>query len=274
MVAGLALPSAALGATATVPNGLTTWYLGMPGPGGTVTAAGLAQDLAGTGVTVSNVTFTGAPTQAGYIHLVDPAVVSFTDGIVLSSGYIADIVGPNKSEGTTGVMTGFSDADLTAIIAGSATVNPMTYDAAVLEFDFVPTASTVYFTYVFGSDEYLEWVNLFNDVFGFWVNGTNCAVTGNGHPISIDTINSTVNSNLYRDNGFWNPPASPINIEPDGLTVELICQASVTPNVTNHMKLAISDTSDQILDSVVLIKAGSLSIVPDRKSTRLNSSHT
>ena len=39
MVAGLALPSATLGATATVPNGLTTWYLGMPGPGGTVTAA-------------------------------------------------------------------------------------------------------------------------------------------------------------------------------------------------------------------------------------------
>ena len=71
MVAGLALPSATLGATATVPNGLTTWYLGMPGPGGTVTAAGLAQDLAGTGVTVSNVTFTGAAKHRPAKQIVD-----------------------------------------------------------------------------------------------------------------------------------------------------------------------------------------------------------
>ena len=72
--------------------------------------------------------------------------------------------------------------------------------------------------------------------------------------------NSTVNSSLYRDNSFWSPPANPINIESDGLSVEMICSAAVNAGQTNHMKLAIADTSDQILDSVVMLKATSLSV--------------
>ena len=257
LVAGLAAApvTPVRAAAATVGNGISTTDLAAVG----MTADMLAADLAGPGVTVSNVTYTGAAAQAGRIHLVDPAVVSFNDGIILSSGNIADVAGPNKSEGTTGDMAGASDPDLDLLIKDSQTVNPVTFDAVSLEFDFVPSASQVYFTYVFGSDEYLEWVNLFNDVFAFYVNGTNCAVTPVGQPVSIDTINSSVNASLYRDNSFWSPPASPINIESDGLSVEMICSATVNPGVTNHMKLALADTSDQILDSVVMIKASSLS---------------
>lgn len=258
MVAGVLLlpPAAANAAGATVANGLSTTDLNAVG----MSPAALAGDLAGPGVTVSNVTYTGANSQAGRIHVVDPAVVSFNDGVILSSGNIADIAGPNKSDGITGDMAGAADADLDALIANSQTVNPVTFDAASLEFDFVPTASTVYFTYTFGSDEYLEWVNLFNDVFAFYVNGTNCATVPGG-PVSIDTINDAVSPNLFRDNSFSAPPANPINIESDGLSVELICSANVNPGQTNHMKLAIADTSDQILDSVVMIKADSLSTV-------------
>lgn len=250
-------PTPASAAVAAVPNGITTTDLAAVG----ASPAALAQALVGTGVTVSNVTFTGSPAQAGTIHIADPAVVSFNDGIIMSSGNVADIVGPNKSESTTGDMGGTNDPQLDALIAGTQTVNPTTFDAAALEFDFVPSASTVYFTYTFGSDEYLEWVNLYNDVFAFFVNGQNCATTPAGQAVSIDTINSTVNPTLYRDNSFANPPANPITIEPDGLSVELICTASVTPGQTNHMRLAIADTSDQILDSVVMIKAGSLGTI-------------
>src|SRR5512139_3108775 len=166
-----ASPAGAATAAATVGNGLTTTDLTAPG----MTADALAAALVGPGVTVSNVTYSGAPSQAGLIHLVDPAVVSFNDGLILSSGNIADVVGPNKSDSITGYMAGPADADLNALIANTKTVLPMTFDAASLEFDFVPSASQVYFTYTFGSDEYLEWVNLFNDVFAFYVNGTNCA---------------------------------------------------------------------------------------------------
>lgn len=257
---GTALTTAsgpALGATATVGNGLTTTDLGAVG----MSPSTLASTLVGPGVTVSNVTYSGANAQAGLIHLVDPAVVSFNDGVTLSSGNIADIVGPNKSDGITGDMAGPADPDLNALIANTQTVNPVTFDAASLEFDFVPSASQVYFTYTFASDEYLEWVNLFNDVFAFYVNGQNCATVPGGSPVSIDTINNVVNPSLFRDNSFSSPPPNPINIESDGLSVELICSAPVNAGQTNHMKLAIADTSDQILDSVVMIKAQSVSTV-------------
>lgn len=242
-------------AAATVANGITTHDLTTVG----TTPLALAQELAGSGVTVSNVVYSGSSVQAGTIDLLDPAVVSFNHGVILSSGSIGDVVGPNKSDGITTDTQGPADADLTALIAASQTVDPTTYDAAVLAFDFVPTASTVYFTYTFGSDEYLEWVNLFNDVFGFYVNGVNCATTPTGDPVSIDTISSATNTALFRDNSYSSPPANPITIESDGLSVELICQAAVKPGQTNHLKLAIADTSDHILDSIVMIKAGSLS---------------
>jgi hypothetical protein len=228
------------------------------------TPESLAAELAGPGVTISNIQYKGSNAQAGTIDIVDPNVVAFNHGVILSTGNIADVVGPNKSESITGDMGGSNDTDLDALIANSQTVNPVTYDATSLEFDFTPTTNKIYFTYVFGSEEYLEWVNLYDDVFAFYINGVNCAkVPGSGGtvPVSIDTVNSTVNSNLYRDNSFISPPNNPLNIESDGLTVELICSATVTPNQINHIKLAIADTSDQVLDSVVMIKAGSFSTV-------------
>ena len=254
---------------AAIPAGIVTHDLNAVG----TTATSLAQELAGAGVTVSNVSYQGANAQLGTIDIVDPNVVSFNHGVIMSSGNIADVTGPNKSESTTtsllyggtfaGNNPGASDADLTSLIANTQTVNPMTYDATSLSFDFVPNSNKIYFTYVFGSDEYLEWVNLFNDVFAFYVNGTNCATVPDGNggnlPVSIDSVNSNVNPTLYRDNSFINPPANPLNIETDGLTVEMVCQANVNPGVVNHMKLAIADTSDSILDSTVMIKAGSLS---------------
>lgn len=255
-VASTARPAAA--AAAVVGNGLTTTDLSAPG----MTASTLASALVGSGVMVSNATFTGSSVQGGLVHLVDPAVVSFNDGVIVSSGNVADVLGPNKSESTTTDANGPGDPTLDALIQNTQTVVPATYDAASLEFDFVPSSNHVYFTYVFGSDEYLEWVNLYNDVFGFFVNGQNCATTPLGQSVSIDTINSNVEPNLYRDNSFANPPANPINIESDGLTVEMICSAAVHAGQTNHMKLAIADTSDHILDSIVMLKSQSLSVVP------------
>jgi len=78
------------------------------------------------------------------------------------------------------------DAELT-LLSGF-----QTYDASVLEFNFVPQHSTVQFSYVFGSEEYSDFANTqFNDVFAFLVNGTNCAlVPGTMEPVSVNTINN------------------------------------------------------------------------------------
>ena len=79
---------------ATIPNGIQTTDLNTVG----TTPQSLATELAGPGVTISNVIYKGANAQAGTIDIVDPNVVAFNHGVILSSGNIADVVGPNKSE--------------------------------------------------------------------------------------------------------------------------------------------------------------------------------
>ncbi|MFB3737963.1 MAG: choice-of-anchor L domain-containing protein [Candidatus Velamenicoccus archaeovorus] len=231
----------------------------------TLTPADLAQQLAGTGVTVSNVSFTGADVAAGRFMgggTGADAIVGFDQGVVLSTGQIASVVGPNQSD-STGTDDGMAgDADLSALVGDQPT-----FDAAVLAFDFVPNADTVTFRYVFASDEYNEFVNSeFNDVFGFFVNGTNCAMV-DGAPVSINTINGgnplgtdATHPELFRNNDL-DDGGGTIDTEMDGLTTVLTCQASVTPNETNTMKLAIADTGDAGYDSNVFIEAGSLTTV-------------
>jgi len=102
----------------------------------------------------------------------------------------------------------------------------------------------------------------YNDVFAFFVNGTNCATVG-GDPVSINTINNGnpfgsggTHPELYRNNDLQDGSA-PIDTEMDGLTTVLACQAPVNANQTNHIKLAIADASDEILDAVVFLEGGS-----------------
>jgi Prealbumin-like fold domain len=225
-----------------------------------ITPTDLANEIAGPGVTVSNVTYTGANVAAGKFAG-GTGIIGFEDGIMLSSGSIANAIGPNQNDGITTSNGTPGDSDLTAL--AGVTTN----DAAVLEFDFVPSASTAFFQYVFASDEYNEYVNSqYNDVFAFFVNGTNCAVVGDPPvPVSINTINNgnpfgtdpKSHPELFRNNDLDDGGGS-IDTEMDGLTTVLTCQASVNPNVSNHMKLAIADGSDFILDSNVFIQRGSL----------------
>ena len=67
-----------------------------------------------------------------------------------------------------------------------------TFDASILEFDFVPAGTQVTFSYVFSSDEYSDFSNSsVNDVFGFFVNNVNCAtVPGTNEPVTVNTINN------------------------------------------------------------------------------------
>ncbi|NND75340.1 MAG: hypothetical protein HKN44_10075 [Ilumatobacter sp.] len=232
-----------------------------------ITADQLAQLLAGPGVTVANVTYTGDPLSAG-TFTEDTGIFSFASGVVLSSGWVDDLIGPNTDDGLSRTTTGGSDADLEAL-AGVPT-----NDAAVLEFDFTPDADTIFISYVFASEEYNEFTNSsFNDVFAFFVNGTNCAVTSTGDPVSINTINGgnpfgtdATNPDLYINNDP-DDPAATIDIQPDGMTVTLVCNAAVNAGVANTMKLAIADGSDSALDSWVLLSAGGITTTPPENCT-------
>ena len=240
----------------------------------TLTAEQLANTMLGTGVTITNATYTGADVASGAFSGGTDAI-GFESGIILSSGNIANVIGPNTQDGITTVNGTPGDGNLTILIPGYTT-----NDAAVLEFDFSvdPVSGgslepvTVSFQYVFASDEYNEFVNTdFNDVFGFFVDGNNIAlIPGTTDPVSINNVNSgnpydpasTFPTAAYYINNDLQDGGGSINTEMDGLTVVLSAQISVLPGETHHMKLAVADAGDSSLDSNVFIKAGSFTIEP------------
>jgi hypothetical protein len=230
----------------------------------------LAQALVGDGVEISNVSFTGDD-HAGGTFSGFGAEFTVADGVALSSGsvagdavagYTSNLIGPNQMENVTAMFELPGDPDLDELVAPLATA-----DAAVLEFDFIADGENISFQYVFGSDEYLEFVGSdFNDVFAFFVNGENCALVPDPAggpdpvPVTINTINKDANPSLFISNSLEDVPPAPINTELDGFTTVLTCAAAVTPGEPNTLKLAIADTSDTSLDSTVLIRAGSLQV--------------
>lgn len=240
----------------------------MSSPGQTVedltdglSAEDLVAGLIGDSTPVSNVTYTGSDLAAGSFSGFD--AVGIDSGVVLSTGCVADgdycessILGPNASPNRSENLGEPGDPDLNNLLD-----NVDTRDAAVLEFDFVPDAESVTFTYVFGSEEYPDFVNDdYNDIFAFFVNGTNYATIDGEDgvvPVSIDTINEDLNPDYFRKNY---PGDAEIDTELNGLTTVLTFTAPVNHGETNHIKLAIADSGDSAYDSAVLIEAGSFRV--------------
>jgi hypothetical protein len=235
------------------PSGIVTKSLSQ-----SLTPAQLAEALVGNGITISNVSYTGLPESAGSFAGGD-GIIGFDQGLVLSTGRISGIVGPNTADFFSGEFGLPGDADLSTLSGFP------TNDAAVLQFDFVPSGNFLTFNYVFGSEEYNEYVHRqFNDTFAFFVNGQNCAVL-DGQPVSINTINNgnpfgtdpREHADLYVNNAIPQGGGG-LNTEMDGLTAVLTCQAPVVANQVNHIKLAIADASDSSLDSNVMLQGESL----------------
>ena len=224
------------------------------------------QVLVGNGVTISNITYTGDLTAIGKFSNGGITNLGLGSGVVLTSGKATNVIGPNSSNSISFDNTGGSDPQLASLI--TQTVN----DASVLEFDFIPIADTVMFTYVFGSDEYPEFsLSSFNDVFGFFITGSNPSggnytnynmafIPGTTIPVTINNINNgNSNSGPCNNCSYYVNNTSGITLEYDGLTTVMTAWTLVTPCTTYHFKAAVGDASDAAYDSGVFIKAGSFS---------------
>jgi hypothetical protein len=208
----------------------------------------VASAFTGAGAVITNIKITGSNLSVG--TFTEGEGIGLTNGVVLSTGDVADAVGPNGSQ-STGDQLGTAGAP-----ALDAIVSPfVTHDAAIIEFDVVTESPTFAIRYVFASEEYREFVDSeFNDVFAFFVNGSNIAITpGTAQPVTINTINHLRNQGLYRDN------EGGVSTEFDGFTVPLQAVGIVEPGTTNHIRIAIADTSDFALDSAVFIAQGGIS---------------
>jgi hypothetical protein len=233
------------------------------------TAAELINCIAGPNIAISNATFSGSPRAAGKFTG-GGASIGFDEGIVLSTGDAMNVTGPNTVDNISAANGTPGDADLNALPSGY-----YTYDAAVLEFDFECSSSTVFsLTYVFGSEEYNEYVNSpYNDVFAFFLDGTaagnNIATVpagcGNvpGIPVSVNNVNcgnpypgAGVNCGCYRNNDLSDGGGA-LDTEMDGLTQVFTRTVAITPGL-HHMKIAIADVDDTLYDSDVFIACQSL----------------
>ncbi len=111
---------------------------------GAKTPTELVEDvLLGTGVTASNITYTGAVAARGEFNSVN-SNIGFDGGVILTSGGITNAVGPNNAGNRSLNNFQLGDPDIDAIIFPTTS-----RDAAVLEFDFRPISDTIMFNYVF-----------------------------------------------------------------------------------------------------------------------------
>ena len=219
------------------------------------------------GVTISNAKFNGSDRviECNSIGIFEtgatPTNIGMESGIILASGGISVAVGPNTEEGLSvpSNCPNYYDNDLASIASGDPN------DVAVLEFDFIPWDDIVSFSFVFGSEEYMEFVGTdYNDVFGFFVEGINPAggyydhqnmalIPGTTEVVSINNVNLNHNSDYYVDN-TWGP-----TIQFDGFTTLIEVSFNVVPMSNYHIKMAICDVVDEMYDSGVFLEAHSFS---------------
>lgn len=221
-----------------------------------VSAMQLADTIFGDGVTVVSASYRGDPRSAGIYSnglTVSPGAVPSASGMILSTGLATAFTNasgdPNISAATSAQVAGIRNDPGMNAIAGVST-----FDGAFLDASFVPVGDTLTMRLVFGSEEYLEWVNSgYNDAVGIWVNGIKISLAlGNGD-ISIDNINTTSNPNLFVSNA-----QDIINTEMDGLTTVLTLKAPVLPGMVNTIRIGIADAGDASYDSNLLIVADSV----------------
>ncbi len=226
-----------------------------------VTAEQMVAALIGTGITPTNVLYTGADVASGLFTGGISGDIGIEQGVILSSGSATNVIGPNSSPSITGVNGVAGDVDLNLIVSPSTT-----QDASVLEFDFVPTETNLQISFVFGSDEYNEFVNSgFNDVFAFLLDGVNIALLpATTTPVAINNVNNGPAATLTLGTGpcnncsyYIDNSTALFDTEMDGYTTVITGTATVIPGQTYHIKLAIADVGDSSYDSWVLIKGHS-----------------
>ena len=236
--------------------------------------AQLAQKLVGPGVIISNISFTGDLQMTGFFNNISGTNIGIDSGIVLTNGRAKSrpgIIGMD-GDGVTQAQNTLADnqwnlpgdADLAADIGFPVSE---LHDACVLEFDFVPLGDSIKFNYVFSSEEYPDYVCLFNDAFAFFISGPGIAglknialIPGTTDPVTINNINDqppcTPSANVYPQ--YYVPNYTNVNFTHNGHTTILTALARVQPCETYHIKLVISDVSDAQFDSGVFLEAGSL----------------
>ena len=227
-------------------------------------------------VSVSGGNFATGEKSFGYFDGTG-TIFPFQNGIILSTGKINNALGPNSYlSDDGGGMSWNGDPDLNQALGLSDT-----YNATVLEFDFIPLENKISFDYIFSSEQYLTNPSAnqcnFTDGFAFLLkrNGD----TSYQNLAVIPGTNTPVKVNTVRGSGTVCPPANeayfdsfngtdyPTNF--NGQTKVLTAKSDVIPGETYHIKLVIADEGNYRYDSAIFLGGGSFNFTIDIGDDRL-----
>lgn len=201
----------------------------------------------------------------------------FQNGIILSTGKINNAPGPNSYLSDDGGNMGWDgDPDLNDALGLNNTFN-----ATILEFDFIPLGNRISFDYIFSSEQYLSnpSSNQCNYTDGFAFLLKEASATSYTNLAVIPGTNTPVKVNTVRGPGTICPPANaayfdafndvnhPTNY--NGQTTVLTAQSDVIPGQTYHIKLVIADEGNYRYDSAIFLGGGSFNFGIDLGDDRL-----
>jgi gliding motility-associated-like protein len=246
------------------------------------------QILVGQGIAVSNVTFNGVLAAGVHDQIGSfngsASALGLGNGVLLATGRVPVVTGPNTDMSASlppAVSNSQADPDLLQISSTS-----LLRDQAILEFDFIPLGDSVSFRFVFGSEEYPEFVcSQWNDVFAFFLSGpglsgpfsngaVNLALVPNtAIPIAINTVNAGIpgvlgggafvcaasDPNWQNNSVYYVDNTGGSTLQLDAFTVPMVAGARVQCGQVYHLKIAIADAGDSSVDSAVFLEGGSFS---------------
>jgi Ca2+-binding RTX toxin-like protein len=211
---------------------------------------------ANSGIVVDPTSVVLKASGAGAVNLYDGSIAALGigAGLLLTSGTTPTTVNTSTSFGSdNSFSSGFfnGDADINAVV--NTVFNTQSYDATTLSFRFSvsdPTATSISFDIVFGSDEFPEWADMFVDAAVVIVNGVNYALFNHdpAHPLSV--ISPNVTAGYFQNNNGTNL----LPVEYDGVSRVLRIVAPIFGGgAVNTIKIGIADTGDHVLDSGLFI---------------------
>ncbi|MDT0557696.1 choice-of-anchor L domain-containing protein, partial [Ichthyenterobacterium sp. W332] len=202
----------------------------------------------------------------------------FAQGIVLTTGDAKNAEGPEQGILSDGSFAWPGDNDLeNAIGLGTNATNNATF----IQFDFVPLADNISFSFIFASEEYGGFQCTFTDAFAFLLTDNNTGVTTNlaivpGTTDVVSVLNvrdnlfnagcSSVNPEFfdsYFGGGPGSVPAIDAPIDFLGYTTRMVAESAVIPNTSYTIKLVIADDQDTLYDAAVFLEAGSFDLGGD-----------
>lgn len=220
--------------------------------------------LVGKGVSIFNVTVNGSggtisKSNIGYFKATGGAFtqLNMKGGIIMTTGKADQAIGPNNKPNTGFRSNTGPDPDLEQLTGMDS------YDACIVEFDFIPQCDTLRFRYGFGSEEFREFCGRINDAFGFFLSGpgingqfTNNSINiahmpGSSEFVTINNICADPSSAWDNENGVF--------FQYDAITYIYTAYHIITPYMTYHLKMVVGDALDQIYDSGVFLEMGSFS---------------